>query len=369
MSVASLVCFGVGAACSGDAFTSSDTPDAGGGAGVAGDSDNEAGEGGSNEDGAGGALSGGRGGASPSAGSAGKPPAGCELCVTGEYCQDGTYKCRKCTDYTRLEFGSPQKLLSQSAQASKRFARPASLGSALFYVAGAADNARILYAVSPVSGMGTPVTAQGQVESGPLLAKGFADRDLFFDRKEAGERKLYMANWSAPSTLTNEELMPGEINEQGSDDYSVALSPKTGNVYWMSTRNGAAELLWQPTNLDGPPAPAPLELTLKVGKAECPRAGEDATPWVNQDGTLLLFRNPSLNESCDPNDSGATDLFAVGLKPDGTPEGPARALSSLNNTGGMSRETDPTLSNDSCSIYFATDNGSGAFDLYKAPRN
>ena len=46
----------------------------------------------------------------------------------------------------------------------------------------------------------------------------------------------------------------------------------------------------------------------------------------------------------------------------------ATALASLNNTGGMSSETDPSLSPDACTIYFASDNGTGDFDLYKAPR-
>jgi hypothetical protein len=373
LSVASLGCFALDAACSGKAFVSSDTAAGSGGAsaGSAGDSDHEGGESGSSEDGAGGAPSGGRGGASPSAGSAGKPPGGCDLCVAGEYCQDGANKCRKCADYTRLEFGAPQLLatLSQGSQTNERFPRPAVLGSALFYVSGSADSSRIFYVASPVSGSGSAVTPATQVESGPLLAKDFVDQDLFFDRKQAGERKLHMALWTPPNTLTNEALMPEPINAPGFDDYSVAISPKTGRVYWMSTRNGAPELLWQDTSMSDPPPPAALELNVKAGSAECPRDGEDATPWVDLAGSLLMFRNPSLNAKCEPNDSGATDLFAVELSADGTPHVAASPLSSLNQTGGMSSETDPSLSNDSCTIYFATDNGSGNFDLYKAPRH
>jgi len=367
LSVASLSCFALGAACSGEPFTSSGTPDASGGAGAAGGS----GEGGDagNEEGVGGASSGGRGGANPSAGSAGKAPTGCDACVAGQYCQDGANKCRECTDYSRLEFGNPQKILSQGTPISKRFARPASSGSSLFYVAGAADISKILYAASQV-GSGTPITAMAMVESGPLfLAQDFEAQNLFFDRKQPGERKLRMAHWAAPSTLTNEAPLPEPINTRGSDDYSIAISPATGHIYWMSNRNGTPELLWQDRSTDDPPPPEALELTLKTGSAKCPRAGDDATPWVDLDGTVLLFSNPSLDEKCQPNDAGATDLFAVSLNADGTPNGAASALSSLNNTGGASRETDPTLSNDSCSIYFASDSGSGNFELYKALRN
>jgi len=84
---------------------------------------------------------------------------------------------------------------------------------------------------------------------------------------------------------------------------------------------------------------------------------------------VLLFRNPSLDESCEPIDAGATDLFAAPLNSDGTPKAAATALASLNNVGGMSKETDPTLSSDACTIYFASDGGTGDFDLYKASRN
>jgi len=377
LSLGTLGWLGLGAGCSGNAFTSGGTPSASGG-GIGGaeagrPSGNEAGEGGSIEGGSGGAVVGGGSGDAPSAGSAGKAPAGCD-CAAGEYCQDGTNKCRKCADFSRLEFGTPQKLttLAQSAGSIERFPRPAGANSALFYAAGAADNSKIWYAASPVSGVGTQVTPLLQVESGPLFVTGFigsTTQNLVFDRQQQlGARKLRMANWTAPATLTDEALVPEPINTAGSDDYSIAVSPNTGHLYWMSTRNGEPELLWQPTSMSAPPPPAVLELKVKAGSAECARAGDDATPWVNLTGTLLLFRNPSVNDSCEPNDSGATDLFAAPLNKDGIPLAAATALASLNNTGGMSQETDPSLSSDSCTIYFASD-VAGDFDLYKAPRN
>jgi len=365
------------ASCSGQAFTASDTPNPSGGGGVGGASGasgagaeggSEAGETSSDagESGSAGAPGGGSAGETSSAGSAGKPSVGCD-CVAGEYCQDGTNKCRKCTDFTRLEFGAPQKLLAQGAGSIERFARLTGTGSALFYVSGAPDKSTILYTPSPVSGTGTPVNPMMMmVESGPLFLRGFAEQNLFFDRLQEGHRKLRMALWTPP-TLVNDQPIDS-LNDPNADDYSIAISPSTKNVYWMSTRNGATELLWQPTSMMPPPAPAMLELKVKAGTAECARSGVDATPWVNLAGTVLLFRNPSLNESCEVNDSGATDLFAVPLNSDGTPKGAATALASLNKTGGMSIETDPSLSADACTMYFASDNGTGDFDLYKAPR-
>jgi len=326
----------------------------------------EAGAGGNAEGGSSGDESG-SGGDMPSAGGGGKPTVGCD-CTVGEYCQDGTTKCRKCADFSRLEFGTAQKL-GTLALSIERFPRSAGIGSQLFYVSGAPDQARILYTAAPVSGAGVTLTPPTQVESGPLYVNGYAEQNLFFDRQQPDGRKLMMATWTAPDLRTADALVPAPINASGFDDYSIAISPNTGHVYWMSTRNGAPELLWQPTSLSAPPAPAPLDLKLKVGSAECARSGDDATPWVNLAGTLLLFSNPSLNDSCEPNDSGASDLYAAPLNKEGTAAGSAIALGSLNVTGGTSRETDPSLSPDSCAIYFASDNGTRNFDLYRAPRN
>jgi len=352
--------------CGGEKFTASDSSSSSG-AGVGGDASGDAGESGGPEGNAG-APSAGSGGDAASAGSAGKPPTGC-ACSAGEYCQDGTNACRKCADFKRFEFGPARKLFAQTPQSIERFARPAGVGSQLFYVSGAADKAKIFYAAAPVGGVAVQVTLLTQIESGPLLAPGYVDQNLFFDRRQAGGRKLMMVSWTAPAAVTMEALLPEPINAPGFDDYSVAISPSTGHVYWMSTRNGQPELLWQATSMSDPPAPSVLDLKVKASAAECARSGEDATPWVNALGTLLLFSNPSVNDGCEVNDSGATDLFAAPLNEDGTASAAATALASLNHTGGMSRETDPSLSPDACAIYFASDNGTGDFDLYKALRN
>jgi len=363
-------------ACGGKEFSASATASASGSggasAGTGGETSSDAGEGGSDPGGSG-APSAGSAGESNSAGSAGKPASGCD-CTAGQYCQDATTRCRECSDFTRFQFGMVRELstLTQSTKGIERFARSANASSALFYVSGAADNAKIWYTPAPASGVGAVVSRPTQIESGPLFVSAdflpeSENQNLFFDRRQ-GERKLMMALWTA-AALTQEALLPEPLNAAGFDDYSIAVSPSTGHVYWMSTRNGAAELLWQPTGMSAPPAPTVLELTVKAGKAECPRSGEDATPWVNAQGSLLLFRNPSLNEECEENDSGATDLFAAPLDEDGKPLTAATSLASLNHIGGTSWETDPSLSPDACFLYFASDNGTGNFDLYRAQRN
>jgi len=346
--------------------------------GSAGDSTSSAGESGS-PDSAGnssGGASAGSGGASagapnPDGGAGGKPTTSCD-CAPGYYCQDGTFKCLSCGTFLRFQFAAPEKLssLMQSGTSTERFPRAAASGSALFYTVGEAGQERLWYAASPVSGVGVPVSEAGKFESGPLLAPGFDAQDLFFDRLDSmtGKRSILMVK-SAGGTSSGASAVLAPINAPGFDDYSIAIAPDVGRAYWMSTRNGKPELLWYTKNATVPTPPAALDLKLKAGANTCPRLGSDATPWVNTAGTLLLFRSESVNDNCQVNDGGATDLFAVPLAKDGTPFGNAIALSTLNTTGGKSNESDPSLSRDSCAVYFASDSGTGNYDLYRALRN
>ncbi|HYQ01041.1 MAG TPA: hypothetical protein VER96_20365 [Polyangiaceae bacterium] len=381
LGLGSLAWFGLGAGCSGKPFTAggsggSSNGSGGTAAGIGGESAGEAGASGSEEGGNGGLSNGGNGGVKPNGGAGGKASVACD-CKAGEYCQDNR-KCTSCTDFSRLKFGEPQRLtlLAESNGTIERFARPTGSGSALFYASGKPDVSKLMYAALPLSGGGVEVSPTNQVDSGPLFSNAFTSfspdgQNLFFDRVQAGGRKLHMAVWSAPTTLTKVVLAPEPINTPNSQDYSIAVSPDTGHVYWMSTRNGTPEpeLLWQPTKMSAPPEPAVLDLKIKTGTSQCARSGEDATPWVNLAGTVLLFRNPSLSDNCEPNDSGATDMFAAPLNSDGTPKAAATALEDLNLLGGP-QETDPTFSADACTIYFASDRDhAGDFDLYKAARN
>jgi hypothetical protein len=363
------------AGCGGSQFTAQAS--AGGSAGESNATDS-AGAAGEAEGGtSGGGVGGGAAGTAGVAGSAGKPATACD-CAKGSYCQDGTTTCRKCSDFSLLEFAAPEKLatVSQNAAGKERFPRAASVGLDLFYRAGSDLKQSIWYAASPVSGVGKQLIGAVGIVSGPLFAPGFTTQNFFFDRADAmtGLRQIMAGVWIGGALTGAADAVPAPINAASGakDDFSVAIAADVKRVYWMSARNKNPEpdLVWTTYSATGSaPEPTVLNLQVQAGAGKCARLGDDATPWVNAAGTLLLFRSESMNDNCEANDSGAYDLFATPLGKDGLPLGPGVALSALNNTGGMSTETDPSLSQDSCTIYFASGIGQGDFDLYRAARN
>jgi hypothetical protein len=84
----------------------------------------------------------------------------------------------------------------------------------------------------------------------------------------------------------------------------------------------------------------------------------------------MFLRAEPLDDACQPLEAGATDLYVVPLEPTtGMPTQPALALASVSAVG--STETDPSLSPDLCTLYFASDVGSTGrqdFKLFRAPR-
>jgi hypothetical protein len=366
-------------ACGGSEFSAGKSTGGGGsGGGSAGDTVvGSSGQGGTSS---GGASAGGAGG-SPSgganaAGTGGNSATTCD-CAANSYCQDGANKCRLCSDFSRFEFASPEKLatVSQTPSGNERFPRAASAGLDLFYRSGAPGAERIWYAAAPVSGIGVQLSPPTFAESGPLFSPfpastsppGVLAQNFFFDRVSGNVRHLMMSTWSG-GTLSSAAPAPSPLNGTASD-YSIALARDVSRAYWMSTRAGntTADLVWS-AMLDGAvTTPAVLDLQIQVGTSKCHRTGDDATPWVNAAGTLLLFRNESLDTiTCGSN--GGFDLYAVPLSSTGQPTAAGVALSALN-TSGPSAETDPSLSQDSCWIYFASDGGTTDFDLYRAARN
>jgi hypothetical protein len=330
--------------------------------------------------GASGAPAGGASGGMSTAGTGGKPTTGCD-CAAGSYCQDGANKCRLCSDFSRLQFAAPEELATLSQSATVRFPRAASAGTDLFYRSGADAATQIWYAATPVSGVGVALSDAGRIDSAPLLAPGVVQQNFFFDRLEVATnlRHIWVATWSG-TQLSVAAMAPAPFNAASASDFSVAVAPAAGpdgapkiaRAYWMSTRAGGttAALVW--SNMVGvtPTMPAALDVQVQAGTKTCPLLADDATPWVNTAGTLLLFRSESVDDSCVSNDAGAFDLYAAPLSTDtGLTSAPAVALSALNNTGGMSTETDPSLSQDSCTIYFASDNGTKSLALYRAARN
>lgn len=355
--------------------------DSGASAGESGAADGGTTSGGTTFGGAGGSANGGASGGTSAAGTGGKAPPTCD-CAADSYCQDGAIKCRLCSDFSRFEFAAPEKLatLSQTPSGNERFPRAGSTGTDLFYRSGPAESQRIWYAATPVSGVGKALSAAGLDESAPVfspipsgsMAVGPLAQNFFFDRQEGmtNLRHLMMATWSG-SALSTAVRAPAPLNGVGSD-FSIAVARDVSRAYWMSAHVGqvTADLVFA-SMLDGAAStPSVLDLKVQTGAATCDRLGDDATPWVNAAGTLLLFRSESVDENCAVIDSGAFDLFAAPLSKDtGLPNAAAVPLSALNNTGGNSTETDPSLSQNSCVIYFASDNGGKDFDLYRAARD
>jgi hypothetical protein len=357
-----------GASAGGSTAGAGDTPSVGGDDGSSGSSSDAGSSSGGSEE------VGGAGGTSGNAGGAGKGPTGCASCTAGMYCQASVNKCRSCADFSRLEFAPPEPLSTISAGKVERFPRSAGAGSALFYTEDSAAERAILYASAPTSGVGVPLADGSSTplgnDSGPLLAAGFVEKNFFFDRTQVnGRRKIMVGNW-AGGILSDVVAASTPTNMAGADDYSFAAAPSAGHAYWMSTRNGSAQLIWESINETPMVPPDVLPLKIRIGaNADCDRLGADATPWVNLAGTLLLFSAESMADTCEQNDSHAHDLFAVPLAKSGLPASAAIPLSVLNITGGGSDETDPSLSPDSCSIYYASDSGTGDYDLYRAARN
>jgi hypothetical protein len=259
--------------------------------------------------------------------------------------------------------------LSQSTSGNERFPRAAGAGTDLFYRAGTDSASLLWYAATPISGVGHALLISTPGDSGQVYAPKFSPpQNFFFDRLSATNVRQIMVGTWLDGALSSVSVAPAPING-GTGDFSVAIAADVHRAYWMRSNGMTADLVWA-TFGSAPTAPAVLNVTVQAGaKNTCPRLGNDATPWVNAAGTLLLFRSESVDDNCNVNDSGAYDMFAAPLGDDGTPSAPAVALSTLNNTGGARSESDPSLSVDACTIYFAADNGDGKFGLFRATRN
>jgi hypothetical protein len=346
--------------CSGKEFQA-DGGDAGddgmGGTAAAG-----SGAGGSN--GGAGMASGGSGGSAgnPSGGSAGMA---C-TCPPTEYCRGG--QCFPCSELAMLEFGEPELVLDDPSL-SLRFPRTGDTPSSLFYRAGSDGSAHLFYTANAAT-LGSPVGNNAvPEESGPLfvgaLGRSF---NVIYDQTSDEGRIMRAATWSNGS-LTGETDLPAPLSPGGHDDYSAAAATTLGRLFWMSTRDDSPLLRTGVIDTGDGDDVLDIEVPKRSGSGTCLRVGDDATPWVTPEGHRMFFRSFPLGDTCQPLDASTTDLFVVPLEPgSGIPSLPAVALESLNGVG--TTETDPSLSADSCWIYFASDREAPGsdFKLYRAAR-
>jgi hypothetical protein len=343
------------------------TPSAGGMAGTAGEGPaGFGGSGGSQAGRAGVAGSSGTGGSAGKAGSAGA--AGCD-CNPGQYCRAGT--CRDCADLSSVETRAPEEVLDHP-NSGLRFPRVGASPSSLFFTLLAPSRSELWYVEDPeASASITLGDAQTPSRSGLFYAGGGSfEFSALFDQVDGAQRGVMTAAWDG-STLSDIRSAGAPFGAAGADDYGVALAAATSRVYFMSTRDGSPALY---TGLLGSSSATvvTLEVPRVSGGGTCARSGEDATPWVTEDGSLLVFRSLPMDATCEPVDGSASDLYVAALQPaTGMALTTAVALSGVNVTTGESTETDPSFSPDLCVLYFASDGGSaGGFDfkLFRAER-
>jgi hypothetical protein len=334
----------------GDGGTSGSATGSSGGVGGA------AGSAGTPNGGTGGAAAGG-------GGSAGMPSC---TCAPTEYCRNG--ECLPCAELSTLDFAEPELLLDDP-ELSLRFPRDGGPLGSLFYRAGNDGSGHIHYTpnattLGPL--VGSPDVNQ---QSGALFVREL-DRtfNLIFDETNQGTRTARAGAWNG-TTLSSQMEMPPPLSPGGFEDYSVAAAGPTGRLFWMSTRDGVARLrtgMIETGNGDI----VNIDVPKRTGSGTCVRDGADATPWVTPDSRRLFFRAFPLDDACQPLDAATTDLYVVPLEPTtGMAVQPALALASLNEVG--TTDTDPSLSPDFCTLYFASDRGSTGnsdFKLYRAAR-
>jgi hypothetical protein len=363
--------------CGGSRFSAGEPAGAGqGGAAGGGGTGGDAGAGGAAASGAGssgkgaaGDGSGGAtGGASGGAGKGGSAGSGSCNCTPVQYCRAGT--CRNCADLSSVQIGAPEEVLDHP-DAGVRFPRVGDSRTSLFFSLVTPARSELWYVDDPsASGAITLGDAQTPSRSGLFYVEspgiGFS---ALFDELQNGERRVVRAEWSG-SALTDFQLAGAPFGGGGFDDYSVAIAAETNRTYFMTTRDGTPTLR---TGVYGTDEATTVNIAVPAqGGVTCAPSGEDFTPWVTDDGALLVFRSLPMDDQCRPLDGAATDLYAVPLQPTtGMPVTPAAALAGANVTGGESTETDPSFSPDLCTLYFASDGGSAEgfdFRVFRALR-
>jgi hypothetical protein len=362
-------------ACERSSFSAAETagnagtgPTGGLGAAAGAGSGGSAGTAGGGDGGTAGAASGGAGEAGKGGQSGSAGASGC-ACGVEQYCRAGS--CRDCSDLSSIDFATPVELLDHPTS-PLRFPREGDTSASLFFTVASPGRSELWYTPDPRGSASFPLDGTTTPSRSALLyldEPGALPFNVVFDEVDAGQRVERSATWNG-STLSDEATLGSPLSPSGFHTYSVAVATRTGRAYWMSLRDGRPAL--RTGNFGtGNDDLVNVEVTARGG-GTCPRSGDDATPWVNPEGTLMLLSAPAVDASCQSLDGGASDLFVVPLDPEsGLPLAPATPLASVNITENESSQSDPSFSSDLCAIYFASDGGAGLgydFRLYRAAR-
>lgn len=327
-------------------------------------------------------VKGGGGAALDSGGSndgGGMAPTGCD-CPAGRYCRDGSTDCFDCAELSRLRFETPERLAALSdGSVVTRSPRVGLTATDLVYHI---DGVGLRYTTDASTSAGGNVKATVPEDSAPLMLKSdvkapqlqIAAFNFLFDRPSTtGPRAVFIGAWKTGLGATVEAL-PAPYNS-GKGDYSMALAPhastEAARAFWMTTRDAMSATLG-PVLVTAQLAPqaSPALVTLNVGQAGCTpkdmaaKADPDLTPWVTDDGTLLLISTTRVDGDCASTSQGK-DIYTTLLQPaSGQPTTAALPLSDVNSSAD---DVDPSFSADLCDLYFSS-NRDGKFALYRAHR-
>jgi len=300
-------------------------------------------------------------------------------CPAGHYCREGSTDCFDCAELNRLHFAPPERLATLSDMSTgSRFPRVGLTSTDLFYHSAGVG---LRYTTDASTSVGSNVKGTVQQDSAPLLLRsevtgtvgltmlmGF---NFGFDRiGTAGRRQLFVGEWK--NGLGVVEQLPPPF-DGGKGDFSMAVAPHAtpDNVargFWM-TAGDASMTATAPTLVTAlfAAGAAAAPVVLNVGAAGCPpkdpKGAEDLTPWVSDDGKLLLI-STTRTDNCVLGTAGK-DIYAALLEATtGQPTAAALPMSDVNS--GMD-DVDPSFSADMCDLYFAS-NRDGKYGLYHAHR-
>ena len=300
-------------------------------------------------------------------------------CPVGHYCRNGSTDCFDCAALNSLHFAAPERLaaLSDLGTAS-RFPRVGATSTDLFYHSAGVG---VRYTTDASTSVGSNIKGTVQTDSAPLLLRSevtgttglmmLMSFNFAFDRiGTAGRRQLFVGEWKNGLGAVEQLLPPFD---GGKGDFSMAVAPHVtpDNVargFWM-TAGDATNMTAGPTLVTalfaGAAVAAPV--VLNIGSAPCPpkdpKTDADLTPWVTDDGKLLLISTTRM-DNCVLGSAGK-DIYAALLDPTtGQPTAAAVPMSDVNS--GMD-DVDPSFSADMCDLYFSS-NRDGKYGLYRAHR-
>jgi hypothetical protein len=329
--------------------------------------------------------SGSSGGGGPSGGEAsGEGGAGGNIddtcnCASGEYCRAASNVCYACSDFSRLNFSAPEKLviISQAAAGSARYPRLGPSGQDLFYRSAATGEPTVFYTSDMVNLTGGPMQPPAGEENAALflpvsVSAGGVTFNFAFDAVGGPYRNLQFATWNDGVAIS--ALAPSPYSKASFHSSHMAVAFRaTGlnapRAYWVETQQYPvvkSQLFTKVMGDDDGPAEA---VTLLLGPGNCAATPAQLSPWVSPDGTQLLVTNRGLDQTCTPNGVG-TEIYLVSMDPLTGQQLPSTGGIALKDVNGPSDETDASFSWDMCELYFASsrEREPESYDLYRAQR-